>query len=715
MVSFDVFVIKTLWGNMLFDFATSSARGRSGGILCVWDKTLFHKKRTYATEHCLCVEGTWMATNSDLLFISVYSPQDLSLKRVLWNYMTETLNRCHGEVIIMGDFNEVRFASERHGSYFHSLNAAEFNMFIANSQLIDIPLGGYSFTWSDKHASKMSKLDRFLVSQGILDLFPNLTGLILHRHISDHRPILLKETFVDYGPTPFRLYHSWFLEDDFHSVIVDSWNNDGLQNGIVLRLKAIFRGVWILFKLVIWKENSTWIGIIKAINKLKAKGVDLMGFCKLVIGNGSSTSFWHDRWYGDTCLKEKFKRLFNLELHKDVSVASKLQTPNVVSSFRRLLRSGIENSQLVELVQILSSISLSSANDRWSWTLHGLGEFSVKLAREEIDKHVLVVSPSHSRWSKVLPIKLNVFLWRMLLDRLPTRSNLYNRGIDIACVLCPNCGAAIENRNHLFFGCSMSVDLARLIGRWWNIHIPIFGDPSSWETWFDGLNHSSLQKGILEATFISMWWHIWKFRNSSLFSSKKPRKEMIFDDIEPYLLKKLESAEKTWKELSVKLADPDVVSNPSEYQKLAQSMSELDQVVTTYKGFKDCEKQLEESKGFTHYLVPVYGFHDLLSDYLSNCVYFPFLSAMSKDADLDEEMAEMIASEIESLTEQLKAYEEKLKMMLLPSDPLDSRNILLEVRAGTGGEEAGLWAADLVDANVPVEDKSHSTVKIPSL
>ncbi|KAL4588246.1 hypothetical protein LXL04_001129 [Taraxacum kok-saghyz] len=135
---------------------------------------------------------------------------------------------------------------------------------------------------------------------------------------------------------------------------------------------------------------------------------------------------------------------------------------------------------------------------------------------------------------------------------------------------------------------------------------------------------------------------------------------------EPYLLKKLESAENTWKELSVKLADPDVVSNPSEYQKLAQSMSELDTVVATYKGFKECEKQLEESK------------------------------VLSKDADVDEDMAEMIASEIESLSEQLKVYEEKLKMLLIPSDPLDARNILLEVRAGTGGEEAGLWAADLV-------------------
>nr|GEV35789.1 RNA-directed DNA polymerase, eukaryota [Tanacetum cinerariifolium] len=95
---------------------------------------------------------------------------------------------------------------------------------------------GYSFTWSDKHTSKMSKLDRFLVSQGMLDLFPNLTGLILHHHLSDHRPILLKETHVNYGPTPFRLYHSWFLEDDFHSVIEDSWNNDGISasNSMIL-------------------------------------------------------------------------------------------------------------------------------------------------------------------------------------------------------------------------------------------------------------------------------------------------------------------------------------------------------------------------------------------------------------------------------------------------------------------------------------------------
>ncbi|KAK4273175.1 hypothetical protein QN277_021628 [Acacia crassicarpa] len=134
----------------------------------------------------------------------------------------------------------------------------------------------------------------------------------------------------------------------------------------------------------------------------------------------------------------------------------------------------------------------------------------------------------------------------------------------------------------------------------------------------------------------------------------------------PYLITKLESAEKTWKELSVKLADPDVVSNPSEYQKLAQSMAELDEVVATYKRFKECEKLLEETK------------------------------ALAKDDGNDEDMTEMIGDEIESLSRQLAELEEQLKTLLLPSDPLDARNIMLEVRAGTGGDEAGIWAGDLV-------------------
>ncbi|GJW50167.1 RNA-directed DNA polymerase, eukaryota [Tanacetum coccineum] len=113
--------------------------------------------------------------------------------------MMRIINRWHDEVVVMGDFNEVCFVSERHGSTLYASNVAEFNTFITNSHLIDVPLGGYSFTWSNTHASKMSKLDRFLVSNGLLDLFPNLSGLILHLRNSNHKPIILKEFHIVFG------------------------------------------------------------------------------------------------------------------------------------------------------------------------------------------------------------------------------------------------------------------------------------------------------------------------------------------------------------------------------------------------------------------------------------------------------------------------------------------------------------------------------------
>ncbi|GJV80216.1 putative RNA-directed DNA polymerase, eukaryota, reverse transcriptase zinc-binding domain protein [Tanacetum coccineum] len=71
----------------------------------------------------------------------------------------------------------------------------------------------------------MSKLDRFLVSQGILLSFPSLTALCLDRHLSDHRPILLKEVHLDFGPIPFRFYHSWMDMVGFDDMIKCTWKS----------------------------------------------------------------------------------------------------------------------------------------------------------------------------------------------------------------------------------------------------------------------------------------------------------------------------------------------------------------------------------------------------------------------------------------------------------------------------------------------------------
>nr|GFB60024.1 RNA-directed DNA polymerase, eukaryota [Tanacetum cinerariifolium] len=118
------------------------------------------------SNNFIAVYGTWMSTKSKILIITVYAPQSATEKRSLWQYIAHLINHWKGDCIVMGDFNEVRSAEKRLGSNFNVSGANDFNAFIANSGLIDLHLEGYSFTWSHPSAQKMSKLDRFLLSDG---------------------------------------------------------------------------------------------------------------------------------------------------------------------------------------------------------------------------------------------------------------------------------------------------------------------------------------------------------------------------------------------------------------------------------------------------------------------------------------------------------------------------------------------------------------------
>ncbi|GJS09721.1 RNA-directed DNA polymerase, eukaryota [Tanacetum coccineum] len=173
-----------------------------------------------------------------LLVISVYAPQDLTERRMLWDFIHHLIDSWDGECVLLGDFNEVRFEHERRGSLFNSHGANSFNNFITRTGLIDLPLEGYSFTWAHKSASKMSKLDRFLISEGLLALFPSISALCLDKHLSDHRPILLRELNVDYGPTPFRFFHSWSSRKGFDKMVEDSWKNSVcMESNSIIKLK----------------------------------------------------------------------------------------------------------------------------------------------------------------------------------------------------------------------------------------------------------------------------------------------------------------------------------------------------------------------------------------------------------------------------------------------------------------------------------------------
>ncbi|GJS75510.1 RNA-directed DNA polymerase, eukaryota, reverse transcriptase zinc-binding domain protein [Tanacetum coccineum] len=117
------------------------------------------------------------------------------------------------------DMSAVRNAQERFGITLNSIEADHFNSFIDSTGLVDLPIGGRSFTWMNKAGTKLSKLDRFLISEEVAVRLLYVRITALDRLWSDHNPILLHIDKTDFGPSLFKLYNSWLLRDGFDNLI----------------------------------------------------------------------------------------------------------------------------------------------------------------------------------------------------------------------------------------------------------------------------------------------------------------------------------------------------------------------------------------------------------------------------------------------------------------------------------------------------------------
>jgi peptide chain release factor 1 len=153
---------------------------------------------------------------------------------------------------------------------------------------------------------------------------------------------------------------------------------------------------------------------------------------------------------------------------------------------------------------------------------------------------------------------------------------------------------------------------------------------------------------------------------------------------EAYLLDKLASVEQTFDELTRRLADPDTASNPTEFQRVAKLRASLEEVVNTYHLWQEKQEELA-------------GARQILKESMG-----------------DAEMHDMAELEVSELVEELANLEQRLKILLLPKDPNDDKNIMLEIRAGTGGDEAGIWAGDLVRLYSRYAESQNWRVKLIS-
>ncbi|GJX13795.1 RNA-directed DNA polymerase, eukaryota, reverse transcriptase zinc-binding domain protein [Tanacetum coccineum] len=277
--------------------------------------------------------------------------------------------------------------------------------------------------------------------------------------------------------------------------------------------------------------SSCWTNITQEMNSLSKKGIDLMKYMHIKVGNGDTTVFWEDKWCEEGVLKDRFPRVYALESCKQITVAAKLSQPNLSFSFRRNPRGGCELDQFQKVEDLVSLVSLAPISDRWIWELENTGDFSVASVRRMIDDQMLPRLDCKIRWIKYVPIKVNVHAWKAMTDSLPTRFNMSRRGISIDSILCANCDTGVETSRHLFFKCGMARDVVNLITRWWNVPDSNFNSYEEWLAWLENVRLPSKNKKMLEGVFYVMWWLLWWFRNKTIFEGKTPKKAMFFDDL----------------------------------------------------------------------------------------------------------------------------------------------------------------------------------------
>jgi peptide chain release factor 1 len=131
------------------------------------------------------------------------------------------------------------------------------------------------------------------------------------------------------------------------------------------------------------------------------------------------------------------------------------------------------------------------------------------------------------------------------------------------------------------------------------------------------------------------------------------------------MFESLISVEKRYDEIADLMADHKTAADYEQMARLAKERSDLELLVETYRRFKAAKREMEEAR------------------------------ALLAEADQDPELGEMAREEIQRLEGLVESLQQTLQIMLLPSDPADDKNVIVEIRAGTGGDEAGLFAADL--------------------
>jgi len=233
----------------------------TGSLVTMWHKEAFSYGSHIIGTGFIAIVGYHLKAKRQCVVVNVYAGCNLKDKVEQWEALT-VLKQSHVNVawVVCGDFNVVRREEERKGIRGCSSQKKEmdgFNKFIDNNALLDIPCVGKKYTWYKANGTAKSKLDRFLVSEEWLQIWPASKQYSLPRTVSDHCALVLKLCIKDWGPKPFRSLDVWLKEPGFRAMVKHKWESFEVQGNSM----SIFKDKLKLLKAELKEWNIMFLAV----------------------------------------------------------------------------------------------------------------------------------------------------------------------------------------------------------------------------------------------------------------------------------------------------------------------------------------------------------------------------------------------------------------------------------------------------------------------
>nr|GEZ32106.1 RNA-directed DNA polymerase, eukaryota [Tanacetum cinerariifolium] len=355
METMDLFSVKRCSGNLSFDYVHSEVVRNSRGILCVWDPNSFHKENSTISDSFVMVRGVWCPTGQKFMLIAVFHDIKMGGGSVNLSHMFYT-----DDAVFIGQWCESNITTPVHVlECFHKASGLRINM--CKSKVIGVHVDGDMV----KNAAK--KL-RCLVLKTHFSYLGSIVGGSMHR----------RQYWIDIVDKVKKRLSKWKLQSlsiggrltlvkaILGTIPIFNVSIFIVPRDVLRELEGIRRQFSMVMNLTVKRiikaihgvdgcvggnsmvrKPSCWMSIIKEMDVLKMKGIDLMKHMRIKVGNGESTSFWEDKWCDAGVLKD-----------------------------RRLPRRGCEQNQVNELEDLMRLLVLSPNENRWMWGLENLGLFS---------------------------------------------------------------------------------------------------------------------------------------------------------------------------------------------------------------------------------------------------------------------------------------------------------------------------------------------------